>query len=131
MIDNIKQVILTDKAPPAAGPYSQAIKAGATVYLAGQIPLDPKSGQLVSGGFEAQVRQVINNLSAVAEAAGGSLSDMVRVSVYLIDLANFPIVNALMEEYFAEPYPARTTIQVSALPKNAAVEMDAIMVLAE
>lgn len=131
MIDNIKQVIVTNDAPTAAGPYSQAIKANSTVYLAGQIPLDPKSGQLVTGGIEAQVRQVINNLAAVAEAAGGGLNDMVRVCVYLIDLANFPIVNALMEEYFDKPYPARTTIQVSALPKDAAVEMDAIMVLAE
>lgn len=131
MIDTIKQMIVTDQAPMAAGPYSQAIKAGSTVYLSGQIPLDPKTNEMVQGNIEQHIKQVIKNLAAVAESAGGSLNDIVRITVYLTDLQNFPIVNELMAAHFKEPYPARTTIQVSALPKQAAVEMDAVMILAE
>lgn len=124
-----KQPIHTPRAPAAIGPYSQAIKAGTTVYLSGQIPLDPKTMQLVTGDIRAQTRQVFDNLAAVAEAAGGSLANAVRLTVYLTDLANFGVVNEIMAEYCAEPYPARAAIGVASLPRGAAVEVDGILVL--
>jgi len=124
-----RSIISTDKAPAAIGPYSQAVRAGNTVYFSGQIPLDPATGELVQGNIDLQTRRVFDNLKAVAEAAGGALSDVVRVGIYVTDLANFAAVNAVMAEYFATPYPARSTIQVSALPKGAEVEVDAVMVL--
>jgi reactive intermediate/imine deaminase len=119
--------IHTDAAPAAIGAYSQAVRAGGTVYVSGQIPLDPRSLELVSG-TEHQIRQVFDNLKAVAEAAGGTLADVVKLTVYLIDLSNFPTVNEIMAEYFDEPYPARAVVGVMDLPKGAAVEMDAILV---
>ena len=123
-----KTVISTDKAPAAIGTYSQAIKAGNTVYLSGQIPLDPASMQLVDG-FEAQAVRVFENLKAVAEAAGGSLEQIVRCGLFLTDLGQFAQVNAVMQEYFSAPYPARSTIEVSALPKGVMFEVEATMVL--
>ncbi len=123
-----KQPIHTDSAPAAIGTYSQAIRAGGTVYLSGQIPLVPETMELVGGGAELQIRQVFNNLMAVAEAAGGTLADVVKLTVYLTDLGDFPAVNEIMAEYFTEPYPARAAIGVAQLPKGAAVEMDAIVV---
>jgi len=122
-------VIATTEAPAAIGPYSQAVRAGNTVYFSGQIPLDPATGALVEGDITAQTRRVFDNLVAVAQAAGGSLSQIVRVGIYVTDLANFAAVNAVMAEYFQQPYPARSTIGVSALPKAAQVEVDAVMVL--
>lgn len=124
-----RSIISTDKAPAAIGPYSQAVRAGHTVYFSGQIPLDPATGNLVQGDIATQTRRVFENLKAVAEAAGGSLADIVRVGIYVTDLANFATVNAVMADYFKEPYPARSTIQVSALPKGAEVEVDAVMVI--
>jgi reactive intermediate/imine deaminase len=124
-----KRIISSSKVPAAIGAYSQAVKAGSTVYVSGQIPLHPKTMELVGNGAEQQIRQVLDNLSAVAEAAGGSLADVVRLTVYLTDLAHFPLVNEIMADYFAEPYPARAAIGVAALPRNALVEMDAIVVL--
>lgn len=124
-----KQPIHTPRAPAAIGPYSQAIKAGNTVYLSGQIPLDPATMQLVSGDIRAEIRQVFDNLVAVAEAAGGSLANAVRLTVYLTDLAHFPLVNEIMAEYCSEPYPARAAIGVAQLPRGAAVEVDGILVL--
>ena len=123
-----KTVIHTDNAPAAIGTYSQAIKAGDTVYLSGQIPLDPQRMELVEG-FEAQTVQVFENLKAVCEAAGGSLADIVKLNIFLTDLANFATVNEVMSRYFQQPYPARAAIGISALPKGAQVEMDGIMVL--
>lgn len=125
----MKQFIHTTEAPSAAGSYSQAIKAGNVVYFAGQIPLDPKTQELVTGGIEAEMEQVFKNIKAVAEAAGGSLDHIVRLGVYLIDLSHFAVLNSVMQKYFKEPYPARTTIGVSALPKGSAVEVDAVMCL--
>lgn len=125
-----KKPIHSDKAPSAIGPYSQAIRAGNTVYLSGQIPLDPQSGEVVEGDFTALVNRVFDNLTAVAEAAGGSLDDIVKLNIFLTDLGRFGVVNELMAERFSEPYPARATIEVSALPKGVPVEMDAVMVLA-
>jgi reactive intermediate/imine deaminase len=122
-------IISTDQAPAAIGPYSQAVRAGSTVYFSGQIPLDPATGALVDGDIAAQTRRVFDNLTAVAQAAGGSLAQIVRVGIYVTDLANFAAVNAVMAEYFQQPYPARSTIEVSALPKSAQVEVDAVMVL--
>ncbi|HYW93657.1 MAG TPA: Rid family detoxifying hydrolase [Gammaproteobacteria bacterium] len=122
-----REIIHTDRAPRAIGPYSQAVRVGGAVYLSGQIPLDPDSMELVDTGVEGQVRRVLDNLAAVAEAAGGGLGDVVRVSVYLTDLGHFALVNRVMEEYFEEPYPARAAIGVASLPKGAGVEMDAIM----
>ena len=124
-----KEPILTPDAPAAIGPYSQAIRAGSTVYLSGQIPLHPKTMELVKGDIRAQIRQVFDNLAAVAEAAGGSLGNAVRLTVYLTDLSHFPIVNEIMAEYCKEPYPARAAIGVAALPKGAQVEIDAILAL--
>ena len=123
-----KRIISTDQAPRAIGTYSQAVAVGNAVYLSGQIPLAPETMELVSGGIEAQVRRVFDNLGAVAAAAGGSLADVVKLNVFLTDLANFPTVNEVMANYFKEPYPARAAIGVAALPKGAQVEMDAIMV---
>jgi reactive intermediate/imine deaminase len=121
--------IHSDAAPAAIGPYSQATRAGNTVFFSGQIPLDPATGNLVDGGIEAQARRAFENLKAVCAAAGGSMDDIARVGLYLTDLSQFGTVNAVMGEYFAQPYPARSTIEVSALPKGAAFEVDAIMVL--
>ena len=124
-----KQIIHTDHAPAAIGPYSQAVRAGSTVYFSGQIPLDPATGNLVDGDIAAQARRAFDNLKAVAEAAGGSLDRVVRLGLYLTDLSQFAAVNAVMQDYFAAPYPARSTIEVSGLPKGAAFEVDAVMVL--
>jgi reactive intermediate/imine deaminase len=124
-----KEPIHTSRAPAAIGPYNQAIRAGDTVYLSGQIPLDPKTMELVKGDIRAQIRQVFDNLAAVAAAAGGSLANAVRITVYLTDLAHFPIVNEIMAEYCKEPYPARAAIGVAQLPRGAAVEVDGILVL--
>ncbi|MFF7706553.1 Rid family detoxifying hydrolase [Pseudomonas sp. NPDC007930] len=123
-----KSVIHSDKAPAAIGTYSQAIKAGNTVYMSGQIPLDPATMELVEG-FEAQAVQVFENLKSVAEAAGGSLKDVVKLNIFLIDLGNFATVNEVMGRYFQQPYPARAAIGVAALPKGSQVEMDAILVI--
>jgi len=124
-----KTIISTPDAPQAIGTYSQAVRVGDTVYLSGQIPLVPATMQMVEGDIAAQVRQVFDNLSAIAKAAGGSLNDCVKVHVFLTDLVNFPVVNQVMAEYFVEPYPARAAIGVAALPRGADVEVDAIMVL--
>ena len=124
-----RQIIQTDKAPAAIGPYSQAVRVGDTVYLSGQIPLDPGTGLLVEGDIGAQARRSFENLKAVCEAAGGSLGDVVRLGLYLTDLDNFAAVNAVMGEYFEAPFPARSTIEVSGLPRGAGFEVDAIMVL--
>lgn len=121
--------IATPNAPQAIGTYSQAIRAGNTVYLSGQIPLDPATGELVMGDMEAQVRRVFDNLLAVAQAAGGDLSHVVKLTVYLTDLAHFALVNRVMAEYFSQPYPARAAVGVAALPRGAAVEMDGILEL--
>ena len=123
-----KSIISTDKAPAAIGTYSQAVKIGDSVYLSGQIPLDPATMELVDG-IEAQIHRVFQNLIAVCEAAGGSLADVVRFTIYLTDLSNFALVNKVMAEYVQEPYPARAAIGVAELPKGAAVEIDGIMVL--
>lgn len=122
--------IHTDHAPAAIGPYSQAVRSGNTVYFSGQIALDPATGDVVEGGIEAQARRAFDNLKEVAEAAGGSMDDIVRVGLYLTDLSQFGAVNAVMAEYFDAPYPARSTIEVSALPKGVVFEVDAVMVLA-
>lgn len=123
------QPLHTDHAPGAIGTYSQAIRSGNTVYLSGQIPLDPKTMTLVSGNIEAEIHQVFRNLAAVAQAAGGSLRHAVKVTIYMTDLAQFAKVNEIMAQYFAKPYPARATVGVAALPKGASVEADAILVL--
>lgn len=124
-----RQPVSTADAPAAIGPYSQAARCGNTVYLSGQIPLDPATGELVAGDLAAQARRAFTNLRAVCQAAGGSLDDVARVGLYLTDLSQFAVVNAVMAEVFAEPYPARSTIEVSALPKGAQFEVDAVMVL--
>jgi reactive intermediate/imine deaminase len=124
-----RTVVKTSNAPAAIGTYSQAIKAGDTVYLAGQIPLVPETMALENGDMRAQIRRVFENLAAVAKASGGSLQDVVKLNVYLTDLGHFPLVNEVMAQYFREPYPARAAVGVAALPKGAAVEMDAVMVL--
>ena len=124
-----REIISTTAAPAAIGPYSQAVRVGATVYLSGQIPLDPATGKLVEGDFGAQARQVFENLSAVAGAAGGSLADVAKLTVYLVDLGRFAEVNEIMARYFAAPYPARAAIGVAALPRSSQIEIDAIMVL--
>ena len=125
-----KEIISTDKAPQAIGTYSQAVKVNDTVYMSGQIPLIPQTMEMVEGGIEDQIKQVFDNLSAVADAAGGSMSDIAKLNVFLTDLSHFPAVNEIMATYFTEPYPARAAIGVAALPKDAAVEMDAVMVIA-
>lgn len=124
-----REIIHTDKAPRAIGTYSQAVKVDNTVYLSGQIPLVPESMELVTGEISAQIRRVFDNLRAVAQAAGGDLGHVVKLNVFLTDLANFPTVNEIMAEYFQQPYPARAAIGVAALPRGAAVEMDAVMVI--
>ncbi|NEX23119.1 RidA family protein [Thiorhodococcus mannitoliphagus] len=126
-----KQIIRTDQAPRAIGTYSQAVRVGDTVYLSGQIPLVPETMELVQGDMEAQIRRVFDNLKAVAQAANGSLADIVKLNVFLTDLNDFALVNQVMAEYFQEPYPARAAIGVAALPKGAQVEMDAVMVLGD
>lgn len=123
-----RSIYHSDRAPKAIGPYSQAVGAGGAVYLSGQVALDPATGQLVSGGLEVQARRAFENLKAVAEAAGASLAAAVRVTIYLTDLAEFPVANQVMAEYFSEPYPARVTIGVAALPRGAAIEVDCILV---
>lgn len=123
-----KQVITSDNAPAAIGPYSQAIKVGNTVYLSGQIPLDPSTMEVVEG-MEKQICQVFDNLSAVAEASGGRLQDIVKLNIFLTDLSHFGLVNEVMARYFQQPYPARAAIGVAALPKGVPVEMDGIMVV--
>ena len=124
-----KHTINTDRAPRAIGTYSQAVRCGDTIYLSGQIPLVPATMELVMGGIEVQIRQVFDNLQAVAQAAGGDLSDVVKLTVYLTDLGNFAQVNETMAKYFTEPDPARAAIGVAALPKGAEIEMDAVVYL--
>ena len=124
-----REIITTDQAPQAIGTYSQAVKVGTTVYLSGQIPLLPESMTLVEGDIEVQIRRVFDNLAAVARAAGGELRDVVKLNIFLTDLANFATVNTVMAEYFSPPYPARAAIGVASLPREAGVEMDAIMEL--
>jgi reactive intermediate/imine deaminase len=124
-----RETITTDQAPQAIGTYSQAVKVGSTVYLSGQIALDPQTMTMIDGDTEAEVRRVFDNLRAVARAAGGGLDDMVKLNVFLVDLANFALVNQVMAEYFQEPYPARAAIGVASLPRGANVEMDGILEL--
>ena len=124
-----KTIISTDNAPQAIGTYRQAVKVDNTVYMSGQIPLVPSTMEVVEGGIAAEITQVFENLKAVAEAAGGSLADIVKLNIYLTDLTNFPTVNEIMATYFDEPYPARAAIGVAALPKGVGVEMEAVMVL--
>ncbi len=124
-----RATIHSDQAPEAIGTYSQAVKVNNTVYLSGQIPLDPQTMTLVSGDFAAQAEQVFNNLRAVCQAAGGDLQNIVKLNIYLTDLANFPVVNEVMARYFDEPYPARAAIGISELPKGALVEADGVMVV--
>jgi reactive intermediate/imine deaminase len=124
-----KEIVNTPKAPAAIGPYSQAVKTGNLVFLSGQIPLDPATMQLVSGEIEAEAARVFENLKAVAEAAGGSLNDAVKVNVYLTDLAHFAKVNEVMATYFKLPYPARAAVQVAALPRGARVEVECVLSL--
>jgi reactive intermediate/imine deaminase len=126
-----REVIQTDAAPEAIGTYSQAIKFGNTVYLSGQIPLDPATMHLNNSSIEAQIHQVFKNLRAVTQAAGGDLQHIAKLNVFLTDLSHFPVVNEIMAQYFTPPYPARAAVGVAALPKGAEVEMDAIMVLDE
>ena len=124
-----KTIIQTDDAPQAIGTYSQAVKVDNTVYISGQIPLDPTSMEVVSGGIEAEITRVFDNLQAVARASGGSLADVVKLNIFLTDLSNFPTVNEIMAQYFQQPYPARAAIGVAALPKGVGVEMDAVLVI--
>jgi reactive intermediate/imine deaminase len=124
-----KTIIHTDDAPQAIGTYSQAVKVDDTVYISGQIPLDPISMEIVSGGIEAEITRVFDNLKAVARASGGSLADVVKLNIFLTDLGNFPTVNEIMARYFEQPYPARAAIGVAALPKGVGVEMDAVLVI--
>ena len=122
-----KEIISTDKAPQAIGTYSQAVKVGDTVYMSGQIPLIPETMEMVEGDIRLQIHRVFQNLQAVANAAGGDLSDIVKLNIFLTDLTDFPQVNEVMAEYFQQPYPARAAIGVAALPKDAGVEMDAVL----
>ena len=122
-----REVITTDDAPKAIGTYSQAVRVGRTVYVSGQIPLDPATGELVGGDMEAQVRRVFQNLAAIATAAGSTLASVVKLNVYLVDLGHFQLVNRVMAEYVPQPYPARAAVGVAALPRGAAVEMDCIL----
>ena len=125
-----RQIINTPLAPKAIGTYSQAVRAGDTLYISGQIPLDPASGQLLSGDIEVEIRRVFDNIAAIAKAAGGSLAQAVKLTVFLTDLAHFPKVNEVMATYFSEPYPARAAVGVSALPRGARVEVECILSLA-
>jgi reactive intermediate/imine deaminase len=122
-----KSAILTENAPAPIGIYSQAIKVDNTIYISGQIPLDPKTGNLIAGDFNKQAKQVLNNLSAITKAAGANLDNIVKLTVYMTDLANFAILNKTMSEYFHQPYPARVVIEVKGLPKQAPIEIEAIM----
>ncbi len=122
-----KEIIQTKNAPKAIGTYSQAVKTGNTIYLSGQIPLDPQSMQLVEG-IEAQIHQVFKNLRSVVEAAGGQLSDIIKINIYLTDLSHFAMVNTIMGEYFTQPYPARAAVGVASLPRNALIEADGVVV---
>ena len=124
-----RTIIQTDAAPQAIGTYSQAVKVDNTVYVSGQIPLDPATMEVVSGGIESEITRVFDNLDAVATASGGSLADVVKLNIYLTDLGNFPTVNEIMARYFQQPYPARAAIGVAALPKAVGVEMDAVLVI--
>ena len=124
-----REIIQTERAPQAIGTYSQAVRCGNTVYLSGQIPLVPETMELVEGDMQVQIRRVFDNLSAVAEAAGGSLADVAKLNVFLPDLGHFAIVNEVMAEYFQPPYPARAAVGIAALPKGSQVEMDAVMEL--
>lgn len=124
-----KTIIHTENAPQAIGTYSQAVKVDNTVYISGQIPLDPATMEVVEGGISAEITRVFDNLKAVAEASGGNLADVVKLNIFLTDLSNFPIVNEIMAKYFVEPYPARAAIGVAALPKGVGVEMDAVLVI--
>jgi len=126
-----RSIISTDKAPQAIGTYSQAVKIDNTVYLSGQIPLIPDTMELVEGDMRMQITQVFNNLTAVAEASGGSLADVAKLNIYLTDLSHFPLVNEVMSEFFSEPYPARAAVGVAELPKASLVEMDAVLVISE
>jgi reactive intermediate/imine deaminase len=126
-----REIIATNKAPSAIGTYSQAVKVDSTVYLSGQIPLDPQTMELTGDDIRQQIQQVFDNLQAVAEAAGGSLANIVKLNIFLTDLQHFPLINEIMADYFQEPYPARAAIGVSQLPKGAQVEMDAIMSLSD
>jgi reactive intermediate/imine deaminase len=125
-----RQIINTPLAPKAIGTYSQAVRAGDTLYISGQIPLDPASGQLLSGDIEVEIRRVFDNIAAIAKAAGGSLAQAVKLTVFLTDLAHFPKVNEVMATYFSEPYPARAAVGVAALPRGARVEVECILSLA-
>lgn len=126
-----REIIYSPHAPEAIGTYSQAVRVGRTVYLSGQIPLIPETMELVDGDMELQIRRVFANLQAVAQAAGGSLQDIVKLNVFLTDLAHFPLINQVMADYFSQPYPARAAVGVASLPKGAEVEMDAILELAQ
>jgi reactive intermediate/imine deaminase len=121
-----KQAIQSDNAPAPIGPYSQAVKVGDTMYLSGQVPLDPATGELIDGDIDAMARRIFDNLAAVMAAAGGSLADIVKLTIYLVDLNDFAKVNAVMAEYFQEPYPSRATVAIAGLPKGAPVEVEAI-----
>ncbi len=125
----MKQALSTSDAPAAVGPYSQAVRAGGFVFVSGQIPLDPKTGTLVAGGIDAQTERVLDNLDAVLRAAGSSFADVVRTTIYLVDLGHFAAVNAIYAHRFEAPYPARATVQVAALPRGAQIEIDAIAVV--
>jgi reactive intermediate/imine deaminase len=124
-----RSIIHTDQAPKAIGTYSQAVRAGNTIYVSGQIPLDPASGALISGDIDAEIRRVFDNLQAIAVAAGSSLAQVVKLTVFLTDMANFPRVNEIMATYFSQPYPARAAVGVAALPRGARVEMECILSL--
>ena len=124
---NSKKIIYTDQAPAAIGTYSQAVNHNGLIFVSGQIPLDPQTMEVVEGGIEVQIRRVFDNLSAVCIAADGSLDDIVKLTIYLTDMGDFPQVNAIMEQYFSAPYPARAAIGVASLPRGVAVEMDAIL----
>ena len=126
-----KTIITTDQAPQAIGTYSQAVKTGNTVYISGQIPLVPETMELVGGDMELNIRRVFDNLTAICEAAGGSLADIVKLNIFLTDLSNFALVNEVMATYFEQPYPARAAVGVASLPKDVPIEMDAIMVMTE
>jgi len=123
------RIIRTDHAPAAIGTYSQAVAVGSTVYVSGQIPLDPATGTLVTGGIDSEIRRAFDNLLAIAQAAGGTLDDVVKLTLYMTDLGHFPQVNQIMAEYFQEPYPARATVGVASLPRGARIEMDCILSL--
>ena len=129
IIKMTKEIISTENAPQAIGPYSQAVKAGNLMFISGQIPLDPKTGDLVSESIEDQAKQVLDNVKSICEASGNSLDDIVKISIFLTDLNNFSVVNDVMKEYFSEPYPARATVEVSGLPLGVNVEIEAIVLI--